>query len=152
MTATDTVERAIGGVQLPEWPLRTIAVLVTLGEAGPHAIPVSAPVRANDHRILLSLHRTRDSLQRLRERPYVAITLLAAENVAFTARGRAGVVQEPMTTAPDYVAVGIDVDQVDDHRQPGFEVAAGVDRRWVDEGERDALGQRVRALIALAAG
>jgi Pyridoxamine 5'-phosphate oxidase len=150
MTATDTIEPAIGGLQLPEWPVRTIAVLATLGEDGPHAIPVSAPVRANDHRILLNLHRTRDSLQRLRERPYVAVTVLAAENVAFTARGRARVVQAPMTTSADYVAVGIDVDRVDDHRQPGFEVAAGVDRRWVDEAERDALGRRVRALTALA--
>src|SRR5262245_60299088 len=33
---------------LPEWPARTIAVLATVDD-GPHAIPVSAPVRADDH-------------------------------------------------------------------------------------------------------
>jgi len=54
---------------LPEWPPRTIAVLVTTDDHdAPHAIPVSAPVRAGDHAILLSLARTRGSLARLRWR------------------------------------------------------------------------------------
>ena len=136
---------------LPDWSPRTIAILATLGDDGPHAIPVSAPVRASDHQILLNLHRTRDSLQRLRERPRVAITILTAGNIAFTARGAAHVIQEPMTTAPDYAAVAIDVEQIDDHRQPAFQLEAGVDRSWLYETERDALGQRVRTLNDLAA-
>jgi len=44
---------------LPDWPTRTIAVLATYDGSGPRAIPVSAPVRAGDHSILLNLHRTR---------------------------------------------------------------------------------------------
>lgn len=135
---------------LPEWPIRTIAVLATL-ENGPHVIPVSAPVRAGDRRILLSLHSSRGSLQRLRERPEVALAVLTAGNVAFTARGRARIVQEPMAVAPDYAAVAIDVEEIDDHRQAGFLVEAGVDRRWLDEAERSGLGERVRALTDLAA-
>ena len=63
MTSADT---------LPDWPSRTIAVLSTV-DAGPHAIPVSAPVRAGDHRILFNLHRDRGSLARLRTRPEVAL-------------------------------------------------------------------------------
>jgi hypothetical protein len=133
---------------LPEWPTRTIAVLATLGD-GPHAIPVSAPVRAGDRRILLSLHRSRGTLSRLRERPQVALVVLTEGNTAFTARGRAAVVEEPMAVAPDYAAVQIDVEQIDDHRQDAFLVEGGVDRRWLDEAERDALGERVRALTAL---
>jgi Pyridoxamine 5'-phosphate oxidase len=133
---------------LPEWPTRTIAVLATLC-AGPHAIPVSAPVRAGDRRILLSLHRSRGTLSRLRERPQVALVVLTEGNTAFTARGRAAVVEEPMAVAPDYAAVQIDVEQIDDHRQDAFLVEGGVDRRWLDEAERDALGERVRALTAL---
>jgi hypothetical protein len=132
---------------LPEWPTRTIGVLATSGD-GPHAIPVSAPVRAGDRRILLSLHRTRGSLARLRERPRVALAVLTEGNVAFTARGRARVLEEQMAADPDYAAVAIEVEVVDDHRQPGFEVEAGVDRRWLDEDQRDALGARVRALRA----
>ena len=135
---------------LPEWPMRTIGVLVTTGH-GPHAIPVSAPLRAGDRRILLSLHRTRGSLARLRERPEVALAVLAAGNVAFTARGQARIVQEQLEGAPDYAAVAIDVEHADDHRQPAFVVEAGVDRRWLDESERDALGERLRALARLAA-
>jgi Pyridoxamine 5'-phosphate oxidase len=84
---------------LPEWPTRTIAVLATLDD-GPHAIPVSAPLRAGDRRILLSLHRTRGSLSRLREEPRVALVVLTEGNTAFTARGRARIVEEPMAAAP----------------------------------------------------
>src|SRR5690349_20957810 len=96
--------------ELPEWPTRTIAMLSTVDD-GPHAIPVSAPVRANGRCILLSLHRERDSLARLRRRPEVALLVLAEGDIAFTARGRARVVEEPMSVAPDYVAVAIDVEQ-----------------------------------------
>jgi hypothetical protein len=137
---------------LPEWPARTIATLSTLGDEEPHAIPVSAPVRAGDHQILLSLDRTRESLQRLRERPRVALTILAGDNTAFTGRGHAHIVQERMTVAADYAAVAIEIEHIDDHRQSAFEVEAGVDRRWLDQSERAALGQRVRTLTDLVSG
>jgi hypothetical protein len=147
---TASAAAAAGGIEvLPEWPIRTIGVLATVDD-GPHAIPVSAPLRAGDRRILLSLHRTRGSLSRLRERPQVALAVLTGGNIAFTARGRARIVQEPMAAAPDYAAVAIDVQHIDDHRQAAFLVEAGVDRRWLDEGERGALGERVRALTELA--
>jgi len=135
---------------LPDWPTRTIAVLSTIGD-GPHAIPVSAPLRAGADRIRLSLHRERESLARLRARPQVALTVLAEGDVAFTARGRAAVVLERMESDPRYAAVEIAVEHVDDHRQEAFRVEAGVDRSWVDEDEKRALGGRVAALGALAA-
>ena len=130
---------------LPGWPPRTIAVLSTVDE-DVHAIPISAPVRAGDRAILLSLHRSRDTLSRIRRWPEVALTFLAEGNIAFTARGRATVVEEPMAVDPDYAAVSIAVDHVDDHRQSAFRVTAGVDREWADEAARAALGARVRAL------
>jgi hypothetical protein len=129
---------------LPEWPGRTVAVLATL-DGGPHAIPVSAPVRAGDHRILISLHRDRDSLARLREEPRVALLILAEGDIAFTARGRASAGE----LTADYCAVAIDVDEIDDHRQEAFVVDSGPGRTWVDEDERRALGERVAALRAL---
>lgn len=130
---------------LPEWPRQTIAVLATVDPA-PHAIPVSAPVRAGDDTVLLSLRRTRDSLARLRTRPQVALLVLAEDDVAFTARGTAQVIDEPMTCAPDYAVVEITVTDVDDHRQAAFTVTGGVDRSWIDESERRALGDRVATL------
>jgi hypothetical protein len=134
---------------LPNFPHRTIAVLGTIGD-GPHAIPVSAPVRLADDRIGLSLHRTRDSLARLRAQPQVALTILTEGDVAFTARGRAHVIEEPMDVAPDYAAVAIDVEQVDDHRSAAFTVSGGIGREWVDDAEKRALGMRVAALRELA--
>jgi hypothetical protein len=131
---------------LPEWPTRTVAVLATIGD-GPHAIPVSAPVRDGDRRILLSLHNTRGSLARIRRRPEVALMVLTEGDIAFTARGRALIVEESMAVSPSYAAVAIEVEHIDDHRQSAFVVEAGVDRRWLDEAERDALGARVRALM-----
>jgi Pyridoxamine 5'-phosphate oxidase len=130
---------------LPRWPQRTVAVLSTVDE-GVHAIPVSAPVRAGDRRILLSLHHSRDTLSRLRRWPEVAMTILTEGDLAFTARGRASVVEEPMAADPEYVAVMIDVAHVDDHRQPAFRVTAGVDREWVDDAAKAQLTARVEAL------
>lgn len=134
---------------LPEWPARTIAFLVTVDEL-PHAIPVSAPVRADARRVLLSLKLTRNSLARLRRRPQVALTVLAAGDVAFTANGTAQILEEPMAQAPDYAAVEILVATVEDHRQAEFAVEAGPDRRWREDSEKQALGRRVQALAALA--
>jgi hypothetical protein len=134
---------------LPDWPTRTVAVLSTVAGA-PHAIPVSAPLRAGDRRILLSLHRERGSLARLREHPEVALTILAEGDIAVTARGRARIVEEPMASAPEYAAVAIEVEHVDDHRQAAFQVESGVDRRWVDADEQRALRDRVGALGRLA--
>jgi Pyridoxamine 5'-phosphate oxidase len=152
MTASESPESASRTVTdvLPEWPTRTIAVLTTVVDGEPYAIPVSAPVRAGDRQILLSLHRTRGSLSRLRRHPQVALVVLTGGNTAFTARGPARIVEEPMAAAPDYAAVAIEVEHVDDHRQAAFLVEAGVDRRWLDDEERDALGARVRALTELA--
>jgi len=135
---------------LPHWTPRTVGVLCTLGD-GPHAIPVSAPVRAADHRVLINLHRERASLARLRADPRVALVVLTEGDVAFTARGRAHVLEDPMAVAADYVAVEIAVEHVDDHRQASFVVQAGIDRRWVDEEEQRGLGRRVRALKEISA-
>lgn len=137
---------------LPEWPLETIAVLVTTGGSGsPHAIPVSWPVRAGDRRILLSLRHNRGSLSRLRAHPGVALLVLGGGNIALCARGNATVLHEEMACSPEYAAVAIDVEVIDDHRQGAFAVAAGVQRIVLDPSELDSLTARVSALQQLAA-
>jgi hypothetical protein len=119
-------------------------------DRGAYAIPVSAPLRTEDGRILIGLNRDRGSLARLREQPHVALTILADGDIALTARGRARIVEEPIATAHDYAAVAIDVEQIDDHRQAAFVVGSGAGRRWVDELEQQALRKRVEALNELA--
>ncbi|MGI5223157.1 pyridoxamine 5'-phosphate oxidase family protein [Nocardia sp. CA-290969] len=144
-TATDHPELDA----LPHWPRETIAVLVTTDPA-PHAIPVSWPVRADDRRILLSLKFDRGSLARLRERPQVALLILGGGNVALCARGSAKVIAEEMPGADDYVAVRLDVDVIDDHRQSAFEVAQGIQRNVLDDSELQALEHRVATLQSWA--
>jgi hypothetical protein len=133
---------------LPDFPRRTIAILSTVDPA-PHAIPVSAPVRAGDTTILLSLHHTRDSLARLRANPTVALTVLTEGDVAYTARGHARVFG--LESDDDYLGVSIEVEHVDDHRQRAFAVTGGVDREWRDDEEKRRLGARVEELTCAPA-
>jgi oxalate decarboxylase len=136
---------------LPEWPAGTIAVLSTV-DAEPYAIPVTAPLRTGERRILISLKRTRKSLTRLRKHPQAALTILAKGDIAFTARGRAQVVQDPMVRAPEFAAVALDVEDLEDHRSPGLAVDSGVSLDWTNEATHRFLQQHLDALRELAAG
>lgn len=138
-------------VTLPPWPQRIAAVLATT-DPTPHAVPVSAPVRAGDDTILIGLHHSRGSLRRLREQPQVALLFLAENDTAFTVRGTARVVADPLPGTCDYAAVAITATAIDDHRQAAFAVTAGIDRRWLDPAEQHALGERITALHRLAIG
>jgi hypothetical protein len=118
--------------ELPGWPDGTAAVLST-GGGPPHAIPVSTAVRSGPATIHLALSLRRESLARLREAPRCALTVLAAGNVAFTAHAAATVVEEGERVA----LIRLDVDAVQDHRHPTFEIDDGVRWRWTDaEAER----------------
>jgi hypothetical protein len=137
-------------VPLPHWPAATIAVLST-ADAEPYAIPITAPVRVGDHRILFSLKRTRQSLARLREHPQVAVTILAKGDIAFTARGHAHVAEDPMDRAPEFTAVALEVADIDDHRSPGLAVETGVSLDWSNDATHKFLQEHLEALSALAA-
>ena len=118
---------------LPEWPRGTVTILATAGEA-PHAIPVSAAVRAGPRHALLGLAGSRRSLARLRADPRVSLTIVA-ENLAVTAHGRARVLDEKLVEG--VAAVEIEVDDVQDHDRPTFAIESGVRWRWTDaEAER----------------
>jgi len=115
---------------LPEWPARTVGLLVV---AGPHAIPVSTAVRADSDRLVFALARRREALVRLREEPRAAFALLA-EGIAFTAYGRASVVREQLESAPAVAAVELRVVRVQDHLADGrTELLAAPSWRWSDE-------------------
>ncbi|MBV9367582.1 MAG: pyridoxamine 5'-phosphate oxidase family protein [Solirubrobacterales bacterium] len=128
---------------LPKWPPGTVAILATAGE-GPHAIPVSAAVRAGPRHALLALAGSRRSLARLRAEERVALSIIA-HDVAVTAHGRARVLEEELVEG--VVAVEIEVDDVQDHDRPTFAIESGVRWRWTDADaeRRDA---EVRAALA----
>ena len=113
---------------LPHWPTGTVAILATV-DGTPHAIPVSAVLRGGDRRLLLALATRRGSLARLRERPQVAVALIAPD-LAVTAEGTARVIAEALTEGT--VGVEIDVHAVHDHDRPTFAIETGVQWRWTD--------------------
>lgn len=117
----------------------------------PHAIPVTAPFRVDDRWILFTLHRSRGSLARLRTQPQVALSILAQGDLAFTARGRAYVVQEPMTGSPAFAAVAIDVEEIEDHRLHGRAVISGIGLDWTSEDMQRFLSADADALRKIAA-
>jgi len=132
---------------LPNWPPGTVVVLATQGE-GPHAIPVSAAVRAGDGAVFLALAASRGSLARLRADPRVAVVVLAGGDVAVTLHGRAEVVDEALVDG--VVAVRVTVEHVADHNRPTFVIESGVGWRWTDAvaARRDAGVQAALARLA----
>ena len=126
---------------LPHWDSGTPAILCV---AGPHAIPVSTAVRAADDRVLFALGRRRDTLERLREEPRVALCLLG-EGLAFTAHGPAAVIRERLEATESVVAVELNVDGVQDHLADGrTEMLDGARWRWRDEAD----GEIEHAIVA----
>ena len=129
---------------LPEWPPGTVTILSTAGN-GPHAIPVSAAVRAGPRRILIGLAATRGSLTRLRADPRVSLTIVS-DGVAVTAYGHARVLDDARLV-DGVVAVEIEVERVQDHDRPTFEIESGVRWRWTDA-DADRRDAEVRAALA----
>jgi hypothetical protein len=115
---------------LPHWKRGTPAILCV---AGPHPIPVTTIVRADDARMLLALGRDRETLLRLRDDSRVAICLLG-EGIAFTAHGYASVASERLAASDRVVAVEVRVQRVQDHLADGrTEIVDGARWRWLDE-------------------
>lgn len=136
---------------IPRFPLGTVTVLGTIGDDGPHAIPVSAVHRVDETRALIALAPGRGSLARLRARPAVSLMIMAP-GLATTVRGRAGVVADPLPGAEFVVGVEIVAENADDALTPRTAIDAGVIWRWtsVADAERD---DAVRAaLVRFAAG
>jgi flavin reductase (DIM6/NTAB) family NADH-FMN oxidoreductase RutF len=129
--------------ELPDWPDGTVAILAT-GGGPPHAIPVSTAVRAGPRTVVLALALRRESLARLRAEPACALAVLARE-LAFTAYGTATVVTEGERVA----ALRLDVESIQDHRQPTFAIEDGVRWRWTDADAERADAEVREALRAL---
>ena len=126
---------------LPQWERGTPAVLCV---AGPHPIPVTAYLRAGDHRMLLALGRKRETLRRLRDDPAVAL-LLMGSGLAFTAHCRARVIAEKLEAADTVVAVELTVERIQNHLADGrTEMLDGVRWRWC----ADEHGEAEDAILA----
>jgi len=136
---------------LPEWPITTVAMLSTMDDR-PYAIPVTSPLRVGDRQILFVLKQSRGSLARLRKYPEVALSILCEGDLAFTARGIATDIQDPMVRAPGFAAIAIDVEEIENHRQQGRYVESGVGLDWGSDDMARFLPEHVDALREIAAG
>ncbi len=136
-------------IELPNWTAGTVCMLATIGADGPYAIPVSAALRGGDQRIVLALGARRGSLERLRAEPQVALTILAAGDIAFTAHGTARVVADPLPGAEGVIGVELSVERLTSHRRPTFVVEDGVVWDWVDDDARSRDAAVRAALSAL---
>ena len=103
-------------------------VTVPSGAGAPHAIPVSAAIRRGPRELALALALRRESLVRLREDPRCAVTVLA-DGLAITVHGRAVIERELERIA----VVRVDVDSIQDHSSPRFEIDAGVRWHWTSD-------------------
>jgi flavin reductase (DIM6/NTAB) family NADH-FMN oxidoreductase RutF len=133
---------------LPSWPAGTVVILCT-GGAEPHAIPVSAVVRAAPDQVLLGLAGTRESLARLRAQPRVALTILTEGDVAVTAYGVASIRDEELVEG--VAAVHVQVERVQDHNRPTFVIESGVGWRWTDP-QAESRDADVREALAALVG
>jgi hypothetical protein len=133
--------------ELPEWEAGAVALLST-GGGTPHAIPVSATVRAGPRRVLIALAAHRESLARLRREPRCALTIVTAPDVACTAHARAEILPDEFVEG--VVAVALFVDAIQDHMLPRFAIEAGVAWRWTDDEARERDGMVREALSELA--
>ena len=131
---------------LPDWPAGTVCVLATSGAGGPHAIPVSTALRGGDDRIVFALARSRGSLERLLAKPRVALSVMAAPGLAFTAHGAAAVIADPLPGVEGVTGVEIRVDAVHRHERPTFAIDAGVAWHWTGS-EAQARDAVVRAAL-----
>jgi hypothetical protein len=131
---------------LPEWDPGTVAVLST-GAGRPHAIPVSTAVRAGSRTIVLALALRRGSLARLRDEPHCALTVMTGGDIAFTAHGRATIVEEPMTVSDRVVAIRLDVESIQHHGQDTFEIDDGVRWHWTGA-EAEQHDAEIRAALS----
>jgi hypothetical protein len=132
---------------IPELPEGIVAVLATVGPAGPAAIPVSALLREGPERLLFALARTRGSVARLREEPRAAVAL-NGPGLSVCAEGVARVAADPLPGAEFMVAYRFEARRLRDARGPATEVDDGIRWRWTTE---EAAARHAVVMAALAA-
>jgi hypothetical protein len=134
-------------VRIPELPEGIVAVLATVGEAGPVAIPVSALLRSGPDRLLVALARTRASVARLRVDPRAAASL-NGPRMSLCVEGVARLAADPLPGAEWMVAFELVARRIRDARGPATEVDEGIRWRWTTE---EAAERHAAVMAALAA-
>jgi Pyridoxamine 5'-phosphate oxidase len=139
-----------GDPSIPELPNGIVAVLATVGPAGPAAIPVSALLRAGGDRLLFALAATRGSTARLRVDPRAAMSL-NGPGMSLCVEGVARLAADPLPGAEFMVAFRLEAERVRDARGPATEVDEGIRWRWTTAEAADRHAAVMAALETLRA-
>lgn len=132
---------------IPPLPDGQVAILATVGEDGPVAIPVSAIRRRGPDRLLIALAGRRASVTRMRADPRVGVSL-TGPGVALAIEGTARIVADPLPGAENMVAVEIEVRNAWDARSRTTAVDDGIRWHWTD---RESADRHEAVLAALDA-
>ncbi|HEX2504419.1 MAG TPA: pyridoxamine 5'-phosphate oxidase family protein [Miltoncostaeaceae bacterium] len=133
---------------IPELPEGIVAVLATVGPAGPVAIPVSALVADGPRRLLFALAATRGSTTRLRADPRAALSL-NGPRLSLCVEGAARIAADPLPGAEFMVAFRLEAQRIRDARGPATEVDEGIRWRWTAADAADRHAAVMAALRAL---
>jgi flavin reductase (DIM6/NTAB) family NADH-FMN oxidoreductase RutF len=140
-----------GNLSIPELPEGIVAVLATVGEAGPVAIPVSALLRSGPDRLLFALAGTRASVARLRADPRAAASL-NGPRMSLCVEGVARLAADPLPGAERMVAFELAAHRIRDARGPATEVDEGIRWRWTSEEAAERHAAVMAALADLSRG
>jgi hypothetical protein len=123
------------GVKLPDDVIHclkqgtTVGVLATFSDKGlPHTTPVQFLYPKGSEGILLSIHKEHQGYINMVWQKKVMLSILDADNVAYSILARAGVVRAPSLVHPLMNIVRLDVIEIKSDRSPLCAVDSGV--RW----------------------
>lgn len=131
---------------IPALPGDLVAILATIGPAGPVAVPVSAIHRRDERALLVALSHRRATVARLRDDPRAALSLNGS-GFSLCVEGVARLAADPLPGAEFMVAFVIEARRAWDARGPVTEIDAGIRWRWT---EPEAEDRHARVLAALA--
>jgi hypothetical protein len=132
-------------LEIPDLAPDQVAILTTIDEDGPTAVPISALFRLDGSTVLVALARRRASLARARRDPRAALSL-SGPGFSICARGSLGIVAEPLPGADFMTALRFAAVSVWDARGAATEVDSGIGWHWKDS---EAAGRHQRVLTAL---
>lgn len=139
----------VDAAPIPPLPGDLVAILATIGPAGPVAVPVSAIHRRDARSVLVALSRRRATVARLRDDPRAALSLNGA-GFSLCVEGDARLAADPLAGADSMVAFLIEARHAWDARGPVTEIDAGIRWRWTEPGAGDRHARVLAALAELA--
>lgn len=93
--------------------LNPSSVVATIDEDGSPRVAPFGSLRAVNSRLLrLIAHQYHDTLANLKRDPRVMVSMICPPDIAVSARGRARIVEDPLSIDKNYALIEIDIEEV----------------------------------------